>query len=220
MRARGTLILLALVLGLGAYLLLVERGRPTTGERAEQARRVVPISAGEVNRVTIVRGADKSPQTIRLQRNAQGNWRMTEPVAARADAGRAASLATQLEFLESERRVDSPDLGALGLQPPRVRAEFCTAGQTLALDFGALDPTDRRVYLALADEVYVVDKGLLEAVDRPSTEFRDPRALPFDSFRVQRVTFERDPEGLMISRKAGGWFLEAPIGQAADRQAV
>jgi len=220
MRVRSTLILASLVLALGAYLWFVERGRPTADERSEHARRVVRLTAGDVERIAITRGPVAQREMIELVRDDKGGWRMVAPVTARADAGRAAGLATQIEFLEGERQVADPDLKALGLDPPRLLAELGTGEQTLTLRFGHDDPTGRRVYLEAGGEVHAADRSVLDALDKPVAEFRDRRALPIESFRVQHVAFEWREQGLMLSRKKGGWFIEAPIGAAADGQEV
>ena len=220
MRARGTVFLAVAVLGLGLYLWLVERGRPTTGERAGQARRVVSMRAGDVDRIAITRGPADSREMIRLQRDSRGQWQITAPVTARGDAGRAAGLATQVEFLESERIASQPDRKALGLDPPRLVLALGAGADTQTLSFGERDATGRRVYVEAGGAVHAVDPGVLDAADKPASEFRDHRVLPVESFRVQSVSIERGEERLALGRTTGEWWIEAPLQARADKQEV
>jgi len=220
MRARSTLVLLVLALALGGYLWLVERGRPTTAERAERARRVVALAAAEVREIEIARGpADQRERTV-LTRGDDGHWRLTAPLAARADDGRAAGLATEIELLEAERRVADPDRAALGLDPPRLEVRLRTADREVALALGGADPTDRQVYVAMGDQVWAVPNSIQDSLDQPVSAFRDRKALPFAPYQVARVTLAADGASTTLARRDGTWHLETPSPERADRQGV
>lgn len=58
---------------------------------------------------------------------AAAGWRITAPIAARADAAAVEALVSQLVGLPRERTVEGADRKAMGLAPPRAKVTLRTA---------------------------------------------------------------------------------------------
>src|SRR3569832_1158515 len=106
MKPRTLLILLAVVLGLGAFIWFYERKLPSSDERAENAKKVVALKKEDVQEVTLETANGKvvlartvSPAASEDKKekkdgegdeDAQGqpaiDWKLVQPMASRADA--------------------------------------------------------------------------------------------------------------------------------------
>ena len=103
MRPRTLLVLLAVVLGLGAFIWFYERELPSSEERARLEKRVLRVEKEDVTALTLQSGSG----TVRLERvdlpaastapkqetgaeedelaTPETEWRIVEPLQARAD---------------------------------------------------------------------------------------------------------------------------------------
>src|ERR687891_258536 len=103
MKPRTLLILLAVVLGLGAFIWFYERKLPSSDERAENAKKVVALKKEDVQEVTLetangkvvlqraVSPAAKDKKDGKDEGGDQesqpaSDWKLVQPMAARADA--------------------------------------------------------------------------------------------------------------------------------------
>ena len=158
MRPRTLLVLLAVVLGLGAFIWFYERALPGSEERERLAQRAVPgLEEAEVTAVVVEQG-DRSVRLERVappgEEEAEGEgadgtegdaedaeddpfggppaeWRIAAPqrwAGARADAAAVEGLVSALGALDKLRTLDDPDPGPLGLEPPRARVTLEVAG--------------------------------------------------------------------------------------------
>ena len=79
MGRRTTVILLLLVLGLGAYIWLVERRVPSVDEERAAARRAIRFDPATVRRITVLSGGNEVTAEL-----AGSTWSLIRPVADRA----------------------------------------------------------------------------------------------------------------------------------------
>src|SRR5215470_4928126 len=107
MKPRTLLILFVLLVGLGSFIWFYERKLPSSDERAEIAKKVVPVKKDDVEAVTLEAASGKvvlqrmvAPAAAKEKKKdkkdgeaaeeAQGQpasaWTLTQPMQARADA--------------------------------------------------------------------------------------------------------------------------------------
>ncbi len=188
MRSRTPLVLLAVALSLGAYLVLIERHQATTDETIAIGRRLLPgLDRARVTRVVVARDGVE----LALRRTAEGEWRF-DPGGELADTAEVDGLLGLVEGIEVDRSVVQPRSTVTGLQEPRVVVEI--DGRRLRM--GAPDATGQGVYVQRDGDgsgtnqqpALVVSKRLLELVDRPPEGFRDRRVLPaVDPAKVHHI---------------------------------
>src|SRR5256885_16813114 len=80
MKARATLILLAVAVALAVWIKFFESKKPNTEETARRAGNVVNFDREKLEGIVIQNGDDR----IELQRQ-NGKWRLTAPVKDQAD---------------------------------------------------------------------------------------------------------------------------------------
>src|SRR2546422_4354228 len=99
MKARTTIVLVALFAALLAWYLLVERHAKPPGEAAREAKRLFAFEGKQVHSLRI----ERPEGTVRLERTEDEKWRMTQPVQARADRWASDAAAGALAEMEQAR---------------------------------------------------------------------------------------------------------------------
>ena len=164
MRFRGTLILLAVLAALSAYVLLVERKAPAAGLDAG-----TPVPTPEP---PLLAFASADAREVRIEDLAAGRltslvyresglWHITAPVEEEADQGKVVRLVEELADLRPRRALTetTAPLSDYHLDPPAMRvAVVLQDGSTHAVLLGSRNP-DGTAYYALVEggsTVYLV----------------------------------------------------------------
>jgi hypothetical protein len=159
---RSWLVLLVLALvvgGLGAWLYY----KPREGENAGYA--ISTIKPGDVTRVRLTRRIAQPQQPaaqeeIALEKR-DGEWRMTSPTTARADAVQVDRLLSILEARASFR-YPAADLARYGLDAPPI----VLSANDVTIAYGAINPTTREQYVLAGNHVYPVPLAHAAALPR------------------------------------------------------
>jgi len=220
-RPRTLWILLLLVAGLGAFVWFVERDLPGSDERAERAKRVLDLEAGEVSAISWTRDGER----VALSRAGGAEdptWSLTEPLAARADDGGVERLLDQLAGLEKRRTLESGEPGELGLDPPRAVLTVATSAGERRLEIGGAIPASDSMVVATGDGApyYVVANGLWSELARPAGEWRSRDVFPGEPDDVARFALTGEGERVAVARRGDELWLEAPRVDRADEGTV
>lgn len=224
MRPRTLLILTAIVLGLGAFIWFYERELPSSEERAEQAKKVLSLEKGDVTAVTI----ESEKGRVRLERveegsdEAEAQWRITQPLAARADTFAVDRLLEAVASLERTRTLDEFEPRAVGLDKPRATVRLATQGGEAVLKLGAAVPTGGALIAGLEgrSEAFVVSDTILSELTKEPGEWRDRTIFRGDREAVQRITLEGANGRVVLTRKPNGFWIESPLRDRADKDLV
>lgn len=224
MKRSGTFLLLIAVLGLGAYILLVDQHRESTPERQEELRRAFRI---DPDRTTFL-GIRRAEYHIELER-VQQEWVFRVPEGARAQDSMVRQTLSRLRGLSRGELITPADMRA--------------RGQTLA-DFGLEIPTailqiedhhGRREYrvgnfnplgtaLFVKEEnssnIMAISSDLLEILPLDPTLFRDRRLLPFPMEDLRQLTLRSTDRVMRLERQDQHWQITEPAPALADAQAM
>ena len=228
MRTSTTLILAALVVGVGAFIYFGERHAPSTTEVAATSHLLATTSPEKTVEIQLL---DATGRTELRRETPEKPWRVVRPFRDRADPAAASalfSLATSLEIVE---RLDS-SYEVQGIDP------FDAASREIVLEDESGDPL---VHVqigkpaALADTVYARNKlsdsdGIaivrsphLSILSESTTSFRDPRLLHVAAPEVTTLRIRTAAGGLTLDRlsPASGstkatWQITEPLDTAAE----
>ncbi|HEV8629956.1 MAG TPA: DUF4340 domain-containing protein [Thermoanaerobaculia bacterium] len=249
MRPRSLGVLALVVLALGAFVWFYERKLPTTAEAKAQAKKLLPgVEADEVREVVIERGGQK----VRLVREGEpppttpageeemagppSEWRLTAPLAARADRTQVEGLLASLLGMEKGRTLEHADRRQYGLEPPAARVTLVTAKARRVVDVGREIPAtdERAVALAGASggpaTVYAVAGSFWGDLAKPTGDWRSRELFPGAREEVERVSLHRDggssggnlgsTQGatVVLARRGEEPWIEAPLADHADRE--
>ncbi len=207
---RSTGVLLAVFVGVMAYIYFVESERPPSSD-ADTREKVFALEADAIVELQV--RAD-SGETTTLEK-ADGAWQIVEPMSVDADESEASAITSTLASLEIQRVVDEEpgDLEPFGLAEPRIDVAFKVDEQTdlRHLQIGDTAPTGNTLYASVEGEtrVLLISGFLDRTFNRTTFDLRDKTILKFDRAAVDTV----DVAGAQAVRLAKGeseWTMTAP----------
>lgn len=237
MRPRNLLVLAAVVAVLGAFIWFVERDLPSTEERGERAKKVLPLEAADVVAVAI----EVDDAVTRLEKAtvakthaggedkegdlgvapSEPEWRLVQPMTARADGDAVGDLIDSLTDLEKERTLEDAEPAALGLAEPRATVTLTTEKEERTLRVGEEVPASDNVIVALAGQTvaFVVADSFWTDLTRPSGDWRSREAFTAGRDDVNAVRLRGATE-VALRRTGEGFVVEEPFADEADSDQV
>lgn len=224
MAGRTTVLLLVLVAALGGAYWWWEARPAHLAQRAAQAQARLRLRPERVTEVTLQRGAESW-----ILRRVDNEWRLVEPLLARADAGEVDRLLTQIGGLLPGQKIIAAeeaatlDLGDYGLFPPQSRLQWEQDGQRRVVQVGQRTLLGPQVYVRWADQpgIWTVPDRLLDLWPETLDDLRDRLCFLGDPQRVYRVDVRRRDGFLQLVKDAvGTWRLAQPFTGLANRGAI
>lgn len=214
----STLALVAVLLGLGAYIYFVDSKRPA-GETEAKAK-VFTVEADKIQEIRVTTGTESA-----LLKKVDGRWRMTEPVEADADETEISSLTSNLATLEQNRVVDenAADLTQYGLSNPALLVAFKADGNAEGqIAFGEKTPTQSDLYAVKPGEkkVFAVSAFLESTFNKKPFDLRDKRVLKFDRDKAETLEIAQGTSRLSLARKDSEWAVTQPVQARGDYGAI
>lgn len=212
------LVLLALVvLGIGAYIVFVERHAPTTDELAERKDKLfAALDQDKARRVVV----DNTHGHFELEKQ-NGDWRLVAPVADDANQGAVSSLLSSLRFLKAERTLDAKTLVLkdYGLDPPALSVTVeDEKGSRTTLKLGQEMPLgNTRAALTDGTNVFIVNKYIASDLDRDVTGWRSDQLVQVWASDVASLTVVSPAGRVALAHSGNVWTLTEPFADLADR---
>jgi hypothetical protein len=206
------------VLLLGALVYLRQTVSPSR-EAASEKRYALSFDPAEIDEIDIIRGKE----TVSLRRE-NGGWRLTAPVADRADPGAVDRLLLAARFLEVRDREKARDPSAMpesGLATPRARLDLRGTGED-RLDVGGPTALPEEIFARVAGRPYVlrVAETVLEPLTAPVASYRDARLTDLLPEGIEKFTVRRADGEMTVRLERGRWIVEKPVRAPADPRAV
>lgn len=220
MRLRKTLLLAVVLILLGAYVYFFELQKKT----AEKSDRLLNFKEDEAQGIIL----NYPDQEIRIQRDAQGRWRLVRPLEAAADESTIGTVLAALNTSDVKRIVEEKpseaDLQNFGLDKPQVRVLISlTTGIALPPVFvGARTPIGGSVYVrrGTAATVLLTDAALQSTLAKRLNDFRDKKILDIREEAVRQLGLRSSKGDFVLSKKEGIWFLDRPRYYRADQAEI
>ncbi len=163
---RPTLILLiVLALVIAAFFYLNERPLKATAPTPTAIKSSFLITKDN-GALTWIHILDAQGNSLQMERDASGNWAITQPELAAANQSQAAAAETQFFALSVLTTLEtSPALDVIGLNPPAyiITLGFFSETQKV-LEVGSLTPTGSGYYVSFEDKIYVISQSSINAV--------------------------------------------------------
>jgi hypothetical protein len=214
---KSTLILLAVLLGLGAYIYFVDSKKPV-GDTAAREKAFTSVTLDDIEELQI---KSESGERSHLQKS-DGVWKLVEPVAADADQGELAAIAGALPDLEIQRVVDEnpADLKRYGLEPPRIEVAFRKKGgkELQQLRIGDKTPTGNEIYAQTPDKkrVILLSSFVDGTFNKNTFALRDKSVLKFERDKVTSLELSSKAGDMHFTKSGTEWRIVKPISARAD----
>jgi hypothetical protein len=212
---RGLLILTILLAA--AVLAVLRFDRPPADARGEAAAEaLLDVVPSEVTGVEIAGPSE----TISLARTPDG-WRLGGRLPGDADAREVESLLEALVETRIAKTIEerSDDLARYGLSPAQRRVVLTRTGHAEPLEIllGRSSPVNSQRYVSRGGgRVLLVDGSFATAIERKAESFREFRLLPVEQGRIRRIEIVDPRLRVVLVRRAGAWWIEAPYADRAD----
>ena len=221
MRWKTTTILLAVTIGIGAYVSLYELKQPLPEERERRSKDLLNIPSESVTQLVL----DLPNAKVTLTREGS-SWKLA-PQNVRADPDRIGQILNSASALSAERILSGtaqrpPDLKAFGLDPALGWMTLVANGTPTTVLVGDTTPVQAHRYIKVSNrpEVFVIPSALVESMDQPSDTFRDPLFIRFDSWLADQLTVAAPTSTLSLARQDNEWRVTQPVADQADRSEI
>lgn len=239
MKPRTLLILGLLALVMAGFIFFVERDLPSTDERRELDKKLIPVEAEQVSAL-VLRWPDHEIRLLKDQAGADGEdggdagglqssaagWRLEAPISAGADGAEVAGLIDRLVNLEKGRTLEEIDEEQLGLGEPAASFELEADGQVYSVRIGTELPLSSDIVMARDDRPGTAFQvsgavGLVGELTRELDAWRDKSLFVAERADIERISLgDGEGETLVLARRgeAETFWLETPIiDRAADQ---
>lgn len=187
--------------------------------------------ATRVNDETAIDDAEVASRTTAIDEsyaiNDEGEWRLVEPVDARARQDVLVPLARILQSLGGREFIDEPDaLANYGLDPPFARlTAYAPDGtkQTVLLGWIADDPKNAGMFVKRTNNpsVIVVDAKLLTLLPSEPEAYREKRLFTREATHLKTLRYSDSQHSLTLENTADkGWRLVEPPAGDTDQVAA
>jgi hypothetical protein len=218
MKNKNLIILALIVVAVGAYIMLVERHRPTSEEMKTEADKVLQdFERDDVVGIVI----DRAEGRVRLEKVGEA-WRLREPVDFAADESAVSSTLGTLANLEAERRLaaDEVDPAAYGLDDPPIEIRLRTGdGAETVVEVGNEIPlgSKRALRLAGADEIVIVPGWFVSDLEREVDDWRSREVVDITEDQVASIDIGAGEDRIRAVRLNDRWQLLDPVEDLGDR---
>src|SRR6202047_503632 len=212
MKARTTLVLLAIAIALAAFIVSLDRFSQNTRDRGERAAHVVEVNRTKIEGITIHNGEG----VIKVK--AEGDaWRMVAPWQDDADTSVIDQLLDAIQNLRPEDVIT--DLGKgdkkrqmlkdFGLNKSKLRLKLDGPRMPAELVFGQDTAVPGRGYLRIEDDAAVlcVPHDLKNIVSKTPEDFRDHRMTPFLTTLINRAIFQVSGGEIELAKEQDNWEI-------------
>jgi hypothetical protein len=181
-----------------ALLILVAGMAAAMRNELATERRAGTLTGLDPNRITRVEIQRAGEPVIRLVRTAEG-WQMQSPYALAANDEKVDQLVQIASTPVFRTLPQSANPERLGLAPAPIRLTL----DGLTLRFGDTDPIGQRRYVAIGNQIHLIDDGFQYHLLAPATDYLSRRLLPTD-FRPVAGTLDGQPLTRQTLDELGG----------------
>lgn len=217
MRSKATLVLFIVFLALLAVVLFL---KPKVKEEAEV--KLVDLKVEDVQKISLKKGAED----LVFQKDDKGEWAITSPLSAKADAFEVNRLAEDFASLKVEKVVEAAaqdkDLTQYGIPQSVVSLWFKGRPEPVIIDIGSENPIDGTLYGRLkGDPRLVLLPSLVKSsIDKKLFDFRQKDVFHFDPTGVASIALESKDTAWDAANRGGEWFLQKPVAALAQKTKV
>jgi hypothetical protein len=192
MKGRHTLILLAVLAALGAYVYFFEMKKPEESSTTAETPEVFSYTPQDITALAV---ADAQGETAAVQRGAGEDWQVVAPVQDVADSTRVESLVSRLASLSASRVLtEVTKLDDYGLAAPALTATLTISdGSKVNLFTGDQTPNMAGYYAQRegSSDVYIIFSTTVDDLERliseppvQPTPIPEVAATPTEGFTV------------------------------------
>jgi hypothetical protein len=215
MSLRKTLMMIAVLLALGAYVYFVEFAQEK--EEAEK-KKLLTFDTGRVTEISLT----YPDRMIHLKKDAAGKWQITQPIEVEADDATVNNLLNAIANAEITRTLDETpqDVSLYGLNAPAVKFQLTLKDSKPlpSVFLGKDTPVGYSVYAQREGEakILLAPQSLRIGTQKEIKDLRDRTVIAFTDDEVKRLEIHGPDKEIVLNKTDAGWVLEKPLEVKAD----
>lgn len=160
----GTLVTVIVFLAvIGAAYYLTQNPIQTEDVETTPTSELISLFKSE-STVTSIEVTPTEGEPVKLERNAEKVWVLTQPTEAEADQGMAEAAATQVTSLKAQTEIEGePSIFGLDKPAYTVMVGF-EDGTTGKLEIGSITPTSNGYYIRVDGKMYIIETQGIDAL--------------------------------------------------------
>lgn len=218
---RGTLIMGALIVGLGGYLLWDMRTEKAETARKEEFSKIFAFKADQVNEIRL----ERSDLNLKVTRSEDG-WKLESPIQDMGDNDFIDDLVNRLVLersLETAKEGEGIDFKVFGLEPPAGSLTLRTqAGEEKTIEVSTISNYEQNVYIREkgAAKVLVGAGTWPPAIARGVLDFRNKKLFRGKIASVDQLEV-RNANGITrLTSQNGKWIVSDHADWEIDQNRV
>src|SRR6266436_2672199 len=224
MQWKTTLVLLAIAIGLGAFIKFYDSKRPGTEEAQRQAQNVVNFDRAKIDGVIIQNGDEK----IEMRRR-DSKWRLETPIKDQADASLIENLLSDLENWQKDGTISAKEIEAdknklneYGLNKPKLKLKLVGQDRPPELLFGKDAALEGKMYVRFENskETFLAGQSVKKDIDKKPEEFRDRKLTDLITAQVSRIILKTPAGEMEVQKKGNHWEIVKPLRARGDDQKI
>ena len=224
MKTKTTLILLAVVLGLGLYIKFYESKGPNTDEAKRQAQNVLNFERDALEGIVILNGDDK----IELRKQEQ-KWRIEAPFKDQADRGIVENLLADLDGWQKHDSISAKEIAKdknrleeFGLSKGKLKLKLLGKDAPPEITFGNDTALQGRMYVRVGNDgdVIIAAQTVRNDIAKKPEEFRDKKLTDLATAQVSRALIKTSAGEMEVEKKGDHWEIVKPLKARGDDQKI
>lgn len=236
MNFKTTLIILVIFILLGGAYFFFGRPSPDAEQSKADQQKIREVYTLSKDRIRQIRLSfkDESYQPLTLAKNTDGLWQLTAPFTADADPPKIDEMLQDLLEKKVKQTLDVEDLAQYGLQPPNIRIELWTEGETPAKTFLIGGRTvNYSVYTKEQSEshIFLIESSALDDFTKSPSDLRDRSVFKFSPAEVTTVHLQVAGQSAIhcerqvnsnsdVTANPEGWKMIQPVKAKADARTI
>lgn len=223
MRPKALLAAAAVLALLGAAVWWSNKHKKDDTASTEAPPKILSLAEGDITAVEITRPEGES---VRLDRDAGGVWRITAPQPLPTDKDAVSSFLSSAASITADKVIEEKpaDLSAFGLARPRAQVTLSLGnGRKRVVKLGDDAPVGGGSFVQVDGDprVFLLSSYAKGNLDKLAVDFRDKRILTFDNDKVVRIELAAKGPAIEFSKTAqGDWMIIKPQPCRADQWQV
>ena len=223
MRWSTTCILLIVVISLGAFIVLYEKGADSSVDRALISARAIAVDSDAVRKLDVI-----YPDRVFTFVKTMDGWNIESPIGGRAGNGVVERMLHGFEELPKDRVIVpeknsnmAETLMGYGFDESSVRVMFDEGIRQTSYDIGRVSPAGDSLYIKKTtdgEHILVTTTNLLGLLPDNLNDIRDKALFALAPQMIKRLEIRGDEGFIRIQKNPDGvWMIQQPfIGRAND----
>lgn len=223
MNFKTTIFLVVLLAAVAVYLGIQRFAGKNASEETIPANpnQLITAKSDEITKVAVTQSDGTHIMLVKTGKD----WRLTQPINAKADTFAVDELLRQITSLQSRGELKADQKASVGLDNPKITVEITAGSKTTRLAVGDESKIGDSLYILVDDksEPQIVATSIYDQLNKPATDYRSKKLtdLAFETqSEIKQLAMTQNGKTLKLQKEGSDWEIVEPKKMPADSSAV